>query len=173
MGTVSITLCREERILTTVVGWLTAWIFIATFTAIVMAVRELEREASRGGLRALREAAATFHLVERAPRLTSSSDRVFRGRARGFKIVWRLPVRGRVKRPIELQIRHSAIRGNKLPLSSREGFPPSAKLAVDVGCLSLFVEDVLGNDISELVPCTRRLLIVAAQLAELRAPLAR
>ena len=83
-------------------GWLMAGLFVATFTAIVAGVRELERGARRVALRALREAAATFQL-QQEPRLSWRSARVFRGKAQGFNITWRLSVPRRVKRTIELR----------------------------------------------------------------------
>ena len=145
-------------------GWLIAGLFASTFAAIVLGVHALQRDSARLALLALRHAAAQFDL-QQASRIGWSGARVFCGTARGFDLRWTLTPQ-RVGRVIKVSVSHTNLTGRRLSPASRAEFPIGAELTLDKGVLTLTFKDTLGDDASELVPSTTRLLALATRLCD-------
>ena len=81
----------------------------------------------------------------------------------GFEMKWTLtPQRG--GRQIEVTLAHPKLIARHLPEGSRDAFPcANPHLTFAPGALTLRFSDVIG-DLGELIPCTHRLLALAATL---------
>ncbi|MDF3065725.1 MAG: hypothetical protein K0R38_1326 [Polyangiaceae bacterium] len=144
--------------------WLLGGLFASTFLVVAVTSYLLDRDATRAGLGELQQAAATFGLSEQ-PRSGWSSEQVFHGAVQHFELTWTITPK-RIGRGIVLRLRHPKLKSGQPSDAALAGMPDKAYLTFGEGFVQLSFEDTLGNDASQVVPATRRLLALAGSLLD-------
>lgn len=146
-------------------GWLIAGLITATFGSVLVAVLRVNREQRRWAAAELSRAAAQFGIQFRSTNRWTGM-RTFGGNVQDFELSWTFtPERG--GKIIEVRIAHPALSAGAVPeeaLATLSTGPYDLRVSRHAGTLTLDYKDRLGDDMNELVRCTRELLALAAHI---------
>jgi hypothetical protein len=146
-------------------GWLIAGLLTVTFGSVLFAGLRIGREQRQWAASELSRAAARFGLQFRSTNRWTGM-RTFGGNVQDFDLSWRFtPERG--GKIIEVRIAHPALSAGSVPEEAQATLsagPYDLQVTRQAGALTLGYKDRLGDDMNELVRCTRELLTLAVRI---------